>query len=78
MEEQVGATTILFTGGLDTTKAALGNIVAHLAEQPGLEARLRDPDWLKDDLDEFLRATSRRSCSWPAPSPATPSSTAAR
>jgi cytochrome P450 len=58
MEEQVGATTILFTGGLDTTKAALGNIARHLAEDPGLEQRLRDPDWVKGDLDEFLRYES--------------------
>ena len=34
MEEQVGATTILFTGGLDTTKAALGNIACHLTGNP--------------------------------------------
>ena len=58
MEEQVGATTILFTGGLDTTKAALGNIARHLAEHPELEPRLRDPEWVKQDLDEFLRYES--------------------
>jgi len=58
MEEQVGATTILFTGGLDTTKAALGNIARHLAEHPELEQRLRDPEWVKGDLDEFLRFES--------------------
>ena len=58
MEEQVGATTILFTGGLDTTKAALGNIARHLAEDPALEQRLRDPEWIKADLDEFLRYES--------------------
>jgi cytochrome P450 len=58
MEEQVGATTILFTGGLDTTKAALGNIALHLAEDPSLEQRLRDPEWVKSDLDEFLRYES--------------------
>jgi cytochrome P450 len=58
MEEQVGATTIMFTGGLDTTKAALGNIAGHLAENPALEQRLRDPDWIKEDLDEFLRFES--------------------
>jgi cytochrome P450 len=58
LEEQVGATTILFTGGLDTTKAALGNIARHLAENPALEQRLRDPDWIKEDLDEFLRYES--------------------
>lgn len=58
MEEQVGATTILFTGGLDTTKAALGNIAKRVADDPGLESRLRDPDWIKGDLDEFLRLES--------------------
>jgi cytochrome P450 len=58
MEEQVGATTILFTGGLDTTKAALGNIVKQVADHPALEARLRDPEWVKTDLDEFLRLES--------------------
>jgi cytochrome P450 len=58
LEEQVGATTILFTGGLDTTKAALGNIARHLAENPALEQRLRHPDWIKEDLDEFLRYES--------------------
>jgi cytochrome P450 len=58
LEEQVGATTILFTGGLDTTKAALGNIARHLAEDPGVEQRLRDPEWIKGDLDEFLRYES--------------------
>jgi cytochrome P450 len=58
MEEQVGATTILFTGGLDTTKAALGNIARHLTENPALEQRLRDPAWVKGDLDEFLRFES--------------------
>jgi cytochrome P450 len=58
LEEQVGVTTILFTGGLDTTKAAMGNIVRRLTENPALEARLRDPEWIKTDLDEFLRVDS--------------------
>jgi cytochrome P450 len=58
LEEQVGATMIMFTGGLDTTKAALGNIALHLAEDPSLERRLRDPEWIKGDLDEFLRYES--------------------
>jgi cytochrome P450 len=48
----------MFTGGLDTTKAALGNIALHLATDPGLEQRLRDPEWIKADLDEFLRYES--------------------
>jgi cytochrome P450 len=58
MEEQIGATTILFTGGLDTTKAAMGNIVHRLTADPSLEARLRNPDWVRTDLDEFLRVDS--------------------
>jgi cytochrome P450 len=58
MEEQVGATTILFTGGLDTTKAALGNIMVHMAGDPAIEARVRNPEWVKGDLDEFLRLDS--------------------
>ena len=58
LQEQVGATMIMFTGGLDTTKAALGNIASHLAGDATLEQRLRDPEWIKADLDEFLRYES--------------------
>jgi cytochrome P450 len=45
----------LFSGGLDTVRGALGNIVRHLAEDPGMEDRLRDPAWARSDLDELLR-----------------------
>ena len=55
MEEQVGVVVVLFLGGLDTTKATLGNMLRHLIEDPNLEARLRDSTWLKNSLDEFLR-----------------------
>jgi cytochrome P450 len=55
MEEQVGTVTTLFSGGLDTVRAALGNIARHIAEDPGMEERLRDPDWARGDLDELLR-----------------------
>ena len=58
LQEQVGATMIMFTGGLDTTKAALGNIAPHLAGDAAIEQRLRDPEWIKADLDEFLRYES--------------------
>ena len=58
LQEQVGATMIMFTGGLDTTKAALGNIAGHLAGDATLEQRLRDPEWIRADLDEFLRYES--------------------
>jgi cytochrome P450 len=55
MEEQVGVVVVLFLGGLDTTKATLGNMMRHLIEDPGLEARLRDSAWLSSSIDEFLR-----------------------
>lgn len=55
MEEQVGVVVVLFLGGLDTTKATLGNMMRHLIEQPGLETQLRDTAWRNENLDEFLR-----------------------
>jgi cytochrome P450 len=54
-EEQLGMVTILFIASLDTTRAAIGNIAAAVATNPELEARLRNPDWIRDDLEEFLR-----------------------
>ncbi|MFA3843109.1 cytochrome P450 [Streptomyces aureus] len=57
-EEQVGIVATLFIGGLDTTRAALGNITRRMAEDSTIEARLREPDWLAGDLDEFLRFES--------------------
>lgn len=57
-EEQVGVITVLFMGGLDTTRGAIGNIATHLATDPAIEARLRDPAWTKHDLEEFIRFES--------------------
>ena len=54
-EERLGVVTVLFLGGLDTTRGAIVNIGYHLAAHPGVEARLRDPLWVQTDLDEFLR-----------------------
>lgn len=54
-EEKAGLIVLLFNGGLDTTRTAISNIVAHLALRPDLEEKLRDPDWLARNLDEFLR-----------------------
>lgn len=56
--ERLGVVTVLLLGGLDTTRGALTYIGRFLAEQPGLEERLRRPDWTKRDLDELLRFTS--------------------
>ncbi len=57
-EEHLGVVTVLFLAGLDTTRGALGNIAAHLARDVSLEARLRDPRWIRRDMDEFLRFES--------------------
>jgi cytochrome P450 len=54
-DEQVGTIMQLLLGGLKTTVAAIGHIVAHLADRDGLEDRLREPDWSRGPLDEFLR-----------------------
>lgn len=57
-EQQVGALAILLIGGLDTTKSAIGSIVYRVSQEPYLEFRLRDPSWIRRDLDEFLRLDS--------------------
>lgn len=57
-EEQVGAVQILFSGGLDTTKVAISDIVLAMTQYPGLEQRLRTPGWEKATLDELLRYSS--------------------
>lgn len=58
LEEQIGIVTVLFIGGLDTTRGAIANIAAALAQDPSLEAVVRKPDWTRDELDEFLRYNS--------------------
>lgn len=58
MEEQVGVITVLFIGGLDTTRGAISNITATLAHDPALEERLRRKNWVREDLDELLRFQS--------------------
>lgn len=54
-DERVGTLMILVLGGLSTTNAALTGIFRHVAETPGLEEHLRDDDWTRTELDEFLR-----------------------
>jgi cytochrome P450 len=53
--EQVGTIIQLLLGGLRTTVGALGHMVHRMTLDPGLEARLREPDWARDYTDEFLR-----------------------
>ncbi len=60
--ERLGVVTVLFLGGLDTTRGAMGSIAYHLASQPELEQRLRDPAWIRHDMDEFIRLESPVGC----------------
>ena len=60
--ERLGVVTVLFLGGLDTTRGAIGAIAYHLACQPELEKRLRDPVWIRQDMDEFIRLESPVGC----------------
>ncbi|OHV06917.1 cytochrome P450 [Mycobacterium talmoniae] len=57
-DERLGVVTVLFFGGLDTTRAAIGNIMVNLVANPELEDRLRNPAWVRHDMDEFLRYES--------------------
>lgn len=57
-EEKLGVLIILFLGGLDTTRAAMGSIVRHMIADPSLEERMLDPGWVTRDLDEMLRHDS--------------------
>jgi cytochrome P450 len=61
-EERLGVVTVLFLGGLDTTRGAMGSIAYHLASRPELEQRLRDPAWIRQDMDEFIRLESPVGC----------------
>jgi cytochrome P450 len=60
--ERLGVVTVLFLGGLDTTRGAIGTVGARLATLPGLEARMREPGWAKRDLDELLRVHAPVAC----------------
>lgn len=57
-DERLGVITVLFLGGLDTTRGALGTIAHQMATIPGIEDRLRTPGWARQDLDELLRRFS--------------------
>ena len=61
-DKQLGMLGILILGGLETTRAAIGSIAYRVAASPGTEERLRDRDWARRDLDEFLRLDSPVSC----------------
>ncbi|MGW1802450.1 cytochrome P450 [Streptomyces sp. NPDC001984] len=56
--EQLGVVTVLLLGGLETTNQAISEIGRFLAERDDIETRMREPDWVKADMEEFLRITS--------------------
>lgn len=61
-DERTGVMTVLFLGGLDTTRGALSSIAYAIALDPELESRVRDPGWVRQDLDEFIRLASPVGC----------------
>lgn len=61
-DERLGVVTVLFLGGLDTTRGAIGAIAYHLARRPELEQRVRNPKWIRHDMDEFIRLESPVAC----------------
>jgi cytochrome P450 len=54
-DERVGTLMILVMGGLSTTNAALTSMFRHSSERPGLEEHLRNEDWTRYEIDEYLR-----------------------
>lgn len=54
-EERLGIVTVLLIGGLDTTRGMITNIAYRLATEDGIEEVIREPDWWRTKLDEFLR-----------------------
>ncbi|HEY1969635.1 MAG TPA: cytochrome P450 [Pseudonocardia sp.] len=57
-EAALGTLMVLFLGGLDTTKAAIAHICMQIARHGELEGRVRNPRWVRHDLDEFIRLQS--------------------
>jgi cytochrome P450 len=61
-EEQLGVLIVLFLGGLDTTRGAIGMIAHELAKDSTLEERFKNPAWHRQDMDELLRVASPVAC----------------
>jgi cytochrome P450 len=57
-DQAMGAIASTFLGGLDTSRSAIAGICWLMAQQPELEARVRDPRWIRNDMDEFVRLLS--------------------
>jgi cytochrome P450 len=57
-DQAMGAIASTFLGGLDTSRSAIAGICMLMAIQPELETRIRDPRWIRNDMDEFVRLLS--------------------
>ena len=57
-EERLGVISVTFLGGLDTVRGVIPMIALELDADPALEQRLRDPNWVRNDLDELIRLLS--------------------
>jgi cytochrome P450 len=57
-EERLGVISVTFLGGLDTVRGVIPMIALELDADPTLEHRLRDPNWVRNDLDELIRLLS--------------------
>jgi cytochrome P450 len=57
-DQAMGAIASTFLGGLDTSRSAIAGICMLIAMHPELEARVRDPRWIRNDMDEFVRLLS--------------------
>jgi cytochrome P450 len=57
-QEAVSCLMILYLGGLDTVSDAIGSISYRLARDPTLIDRVRDQQWFRVQVDEFLRLDS--------------------
>jgi cytochrome P450 len=54
-DEACSCLMILHLGGLDTVTDAIGSITVRLTEQPDLTELVANPEWMRINLDEFLR-----------------------
>lgn len=60
--EKIGIMMLLVLGSLDSTRSSISDIIYEMVCHDGLEARVREVDLMRGDLDELLRFESPVSC----------------
>jgi cytochrome P450 len=55
--EQVGMLGVLLLAGLKTTTHLIASVVHRLCEEPSIEERLREPNWVMYYLEELIRVS---------------------